>query len=142
MAGRKRADEGFSAQERAAMKERAQELRARKGRTDGEADLLAKIAELPEEDRALAERVHALVTEHAPGLVAKTYYGMPAWAKDGKVLCFLQPAGKFKTRYATLGFNDNAPLDDGVMWPTSYALTALTPDSEAAITALLTRATA
>lgn len=124
----------FSAEERAAMKERAQEVRSEKRRTrataDPEAELLAKIAEMPDADRAMAERVHALVTEAAPGLEPRTWYGMPAYARDGKVVCFFQPAGKFKARYATLGFNDDARLDDGAMWPTAYALTQVT-DAEA-----------
>ncbi|GAB7046226.1 iron chaperone [Catenuloplanes indicus] len=135
-------DDGFSAEERAAMKERAAELKRQKNSATAETDLLAKIAELDDADRALAERVHALVKEHAPHLTAKTYYGMPGWARDGKVLVFLQPAGKFKTRYATLGFQDNAALDDGGMWPTAYALTTLTAEHETLIAALLKRAAA
>lgn len=127
-------DEGtFSAEERAAMKERAQEVRTQrrgKAKADPEADLLAKIAEMPDDDRALAERVHAIVREAAPGLTAKTWYGMPAWARDGKVVCFFQAAAKFGGRYATLGFNDDARLDDGAMWPTAFALTRIT-DAEA-----------
>lgn len=134
------AKSGFSAEERAAMKERAAELKRGKNKADAEADMLAKIAELPDADRALAERLHALVAENAPHLEAKTYYGMPAWAKDGKVLCFFQPAEKFKTRYATLGFNDIATLDDGTMWPTAFGLTTLTPADEARIADLITRA--
>ncbi|MDP9793445.1 uncharacterized protein YdhG (YjbR/CyaY superfamily) [Catenuloplanes nepalensis] len=133
-------DDGFTAEERAAMKERAAELKRQKNSATAEADLLAKIAELGDDDRALAERLHALVREHAPQLTAKTYYGMPGWAKDGKVLVFLQPAGKFKTRYATLGFNDNAMLDDGAMWPSAYAITALTPEHEDLVAGLLKRA--
>ena len=137
--------ERLSAEERAALKERTAELKAagrrkKSGKADGESDLLAKIAEMPESDRVLAERVHALVTAAAPELTPKTWYGMPAYALDGQVLCFFQAAGKFKSRYATFGFNDNAKLDDGDMWPTSYALTALGKTQEAAITALVKKA--
>ncbi|MFB7935688.1 iron chaperone [Streptomyces sp. NPDC127049] len=130
------------------MKERAKELKAGKARTsrakaaDGEADLLAKVAEMPDEDRVLAEGIHALVKKVAPDLTAKTWYGMPAYAKDGKVVLFFQSAGKFKARYATLGFNDAATLDDGDMWPTSFALTALTPAVASRIEALIEKATA
>ena len=137
-------DQGLSDVERAAVKERAAELRAEgrkaKGRAAGERDLLAKVAELPEPDRALAERLHALITTAAPQLAPKTWYGMPAYALDGQVLCFLQPAQKFGTRYSTLGFNDKARLDDGSMWPTAYAVAELTEEVEAAITALVRRA--
>ena len=119
-------DGGFTAEERAAMRERAQEVKASRGgrgkQVDGEADLLEKIAAMPSHDRDLAERIHAIVTEHAPTLAPKTWYGMPAYAKDGKVVCFFQSADKFKARYATFGFNDIANLDDGSMWPTSFAL--------------------
>ncbi|MFE9043665.1 iron chaperone [Streptomyces sp. NPDC012421] len=137
--------DGFTEDEREAMKERAKELKAGKGRSprakaDGEADLLAKIAEMPDEDRVLAEGVHALVKKAAPGLTAKTWYGMPAYARDGKVVVFFQSAAKFKARYATLGFNDAATLDDGDMWPTSFALTTLTPAVEARIAALVEKA--
>ena len=136
--------QGLSDVERAAVKERAAELRAAgrrgKGRAAGEKDLLAKIAEMPQPDRALAERLHALLTAAAPELAPRTWYGMPAYALDGTVLCFLQPAQKFGTRYSTLGFNDRANLDDGAMWPTAYALAELTEDVEAAITALVRRA--
>jgi uncharacterized protein YdhG (YjbR/CyaY superfamily) len=136
--------EGFNAAERAAMKARAKELkaeaRAGKTRADGERALLAKIAEMPEPDRALAERIHAIVTATAPALAPKTWYGMPAYAKDGKILCFFQAASKFDARYATLGFNDTANLDDGTMWPTSFALTELTADDEARIAALVKKA--
>lgn len=114
--------EGFTAEERAAMKERAKEVRAAKKDADPLAELLEKIASLPDADRAMAERLHAIVQDVAPGLTPRTYYGMPAYAKDGRVLLFFQPASKFKSRYATLGFNDDAQLDDGAMWPTSYAL--------------------
>jgi uncharacterized protein YdhG (YjbR/CyaY superfamily) len=126
----------FSAEERAAMKERAREQKA----AQTEADVLAKIAELPEPDRSLAERLHALVRATAPELTPRTWYGMPAYAKDGKVLCFFQSAQKFKTRYATFGFSDEASLDDGTMWPTSFALTELTADDEARIADLVRQA--
>lgn len=134
--------EGFTADERAAMKERAKEVRSSKGRgkTDPLADLLAKIAELPDDDRALAESVHAIVTEVAPSLSPKTWYGMPAWARDGNVVVFVQPASKFKARYATLGFNDGAHLDDGELWATSFAVTKVTPAVEATIRDLVVKA--
>jgi uncharacterized protein YdhG (YjbR/CyaY superfamily) len=137
---------GFTDEERAAMKERAQELKADQDlkaearRADGEKALLAKIAEMPEPDRILAERIHAIVKESGPDLSPKTWYGMPAYAKDGKVVCYFQSADKFKSRYATLGFNDTANLDDGVMWPTSFALTELTATEEARIGALVRNA--
>lgn len=137
-AARDEEPEGFTAEERAAMKERAKEVR--RGKKDGTADLLEKIAELEGSDRAMAERLHDLISEHAPDLQPRTYYGMPAWAKGGKVLCFFQPALKFKTRYATFGFNDNAMLDDGEMWPAAYALTELTPAGEKAIVELVKKA--
>jgi uncharacterized protein YdhG (YjbR/CyaY superfamily) len=127
---------GFTAEERAAMKERARELKS----AGAESEVLAKIAELPEPDRSLAERIHALVKAAAPDLAPRTWYGMPAYAKDGKVVCFFQSALKFKTRYATLGFSDQANLDDGAMWPTSYALTKLTKADEKRITALVKQA--
>ena len=129
---------GFTAEERAAMKERAQELKA--GKADGESALLAKIAEMSEVDRAMAERLHAIIMASAPGLSPKTWYGMPAYAKDGKVVCFFQSAQKFKTRYATFGFSDKANLDEGSMWPTSFALKELTAAEEARITALVRKA--
>jgi uncharacterized protein YdhG (YjbR/CyaY superfamily) len=136
--------EGFSGEERAAMKERAEELkaeaRANKQKADGQRDVLAKIAEMPEPDRAMAERLHAIITASAPALVPRTWYGMPAYAKDGKVVCFFQSAAKFNTRYATLGFNDEANLDEGTMWPTSFALTELTTADEARIAALVKKA--
>ncbi|AEI11219.1 iron chaperone [Cellulomonas gilvus] len=138
-----RQDEGFTTEERAAMKDRAREVRKARSRTaatDPLADLLAKIAELPDEDRALAEAIHAIVTERAPGLTPKTWYGMPAYARDGKVVVFFQPASKFKARYATLGFNDTAALDDGAMWPTAFALTTIGDDETRRITDLITRA--
>ncbi|WP_200259334.1 DUF1801 domain-containing protein [Streptomyces sp. HSG2] len=143
--------DGFTEDEREAMKDRAKELKGAKARgtrskaaakADGEADLLAKVAEMADEDRVLAEGVHALVKKVAPGLTPKTWYGMPAYARDGKVVLFFQSAAKFKARYATLGFNDPATLDDGDMWPTAFALAALTPEVEARIEALITRATA
>ena len=129
---------GFTAEERAAMKERARELRG--GKADGESDVLAKIAEMPKADRALAKRIHALVKASAPGLSPRTWYGMPAYAKDGKVVCFFQSADKFKSRYATLGFSDRANLDEGTMWPTSFALKELTAADEARIGALVEKA--
>jgi uncharacterized protein YdhG (YjbR/CyaY superfamily) len=135
---------GFTAEERAAMKERARELkaeeRATKDRAAGERDLLAKIAEMPEPDRAMAERLHAIITASAPELSPKTWYGMPAYAKNGKVVCFFQSAAKFNSRYATFGFSDEANLDEGAMWPTSFALKELTAADEARIGALVKRA--
>ena len=135
---------GFTDDERAAMKERAKEVRAaRRGtaaKAGGESDLLAKVAEMPEPDRAVAERVHAVIKAAAPGLEPRTWYGMPAYAKDGTVLCFFQPAVKFKARYATLGFNDKANLDDGDMWPCAYAIEDLTAAVEARIAELVRRA--
>jgi uncharacterized protein YdhG (YjbR/CyaY superfamily) len=131
---------GFTAEERAAMKERAQELKAEARRADGESALLAKIAEMPGPDRALAKRVHAIVKASAPDLSPKTWYGMPAYAKDDKIVCFFQSADKFKSRYATFGFSDRANLDDGAMWPTSFALKKLTAADEARIGALVKKA--
>jgi uncharacterized protein YdhG (YjbR/CyaY superfamily) len=132
----KKATKGFTAEERAAMKERARELKAEAG----ESDVLAKIAEMPDRDRAMAERLHALIKSSAPALEPKTWYGMPAYARDGKVVCFFQSAQKFKSRYATLGFSDEANLDEGVMWPTAFALKELTAAEEARIVALVKRA--
>jgi uncharacterized protein YdhG (YjbR/CyaY superfamily) len=133
--------EGFADEERAAMKERARELKAEARRADGEKALLEKVAEMPQPDRAMAERLHAIVTASAPELSPKTWYGMPAYAnKDGKVVCFFTPASKFKERYATFGFNADANLDDGTMWPTSFALTELTPAAEKKIAALVKKA--
>jgi hypothetical protein len=134
--------EGFTDEERAAMKEHAKELKAaaRAGKADGESAVLAKIAEMPEPDRAMAERLHALITASAPALSPKTWYGQPAYAKDGKVVCFFQGAHKFNSRYATFGFNDAANLDEGTMWPTSFALTELTAADEARIAALVKKA--
>jgi uncharacterized protein YdhG (YjbR/CyaY superfamily) len=137
---------GFTDEERAAMKERALEQKAaarrgsRAARADGESDVLAKIAEMPEPDRAMAERLHALIKANAPVLSPKTWYGMPAYARDGKVICYFQSADKFKSRYATFGFNDDANLDEGAMWPTSFALTELTAADEAKIGALVKKA--
>jgi uncharacterized protein YdhG (YjbR/CyaY superfamily) len=131
---------GFSAEERAAMKERSQEVRKGRGKADGESDVLAKIAEMSKADRALAERIHAIVKASAPDLTPKTWYGMPAYAKDGAIVCFFQNADKFKARYATLGFNDKANLDDGAMWPTAFALAELTPAVEKKIAALVKKA--
>lgn len=132
---------GFTAEERDAMKERAKEMRkAKSGKTDGLADVLTKIAEMPDADQRIAQRIHEIVTEVAPHLEPKTWYGMPGWAKDGKVLVFFQPAAKFKARYATLGFNDTASLDDGTMWATSWAITDMTADHEKLIAELVTRA--
>ena len=132
--------EGFTAEERAAMKERARELKAEAQRADGERAVLAKIAEMPEPDRAMAERLHEIVKASAPELSPKTWYGMPAYAKDGKVVCFFQSAKKFDSRYATLGFNDKANLDEGAMWATSFALKELGATEEAKISALVKRA--
>ena len=138
--------EGFTAEERAAMKERARELKAaaRRGRgadkADEEGAVLAKIAEMAESDRLMAERLHALIKASAPDLSSRLWYGMPAYAKDGKVVCFFQDARKFKSRYATLGFSDQANLDEGAMWPTTYALTELTAADEARIGDIVKRA--
>jgi hypothetical protein len=134
--------EGFTDEERAAMKERVQELKAgpRAGKADGESDVLAKIAAMPAPDRALGERLHAIIKANAPTLSAKTWYGMPAYAKDGQVICFFQSAQKFNTRYATLGFSDKANLDEGHMWPTAFALKELTADEETRISALVKQA--
>ena len=131
---------GFSDAERAAMKERAQELKAEARKADGEKALLAKIAEMPEPDRVMAERFHAIVKASAPDLSPKTWYGMPAYARDGKVVCYFQSADKFDSRYATFGFNDTANLDDGAMWPTSFALKKLTAADEKRIAALVKKA--
>jgi uncharacterized protein YdhG (YjbR/CyaY superfamily) len=131
---------GFTAEERAAMRERAKELKAAQGKADGEKALLAKIAEMPKADRVMAERIHAIVKESAPDLWPRTWYGMPAYAKDGKVLCYFQSADKFKSRYATFGFNDTANLDKGAMWPTSFALKELTATEEKKIGALVKKA--
>jgi uncharacterized protein YdhG (YjbR/CyaY superfamily) len=131
---------GFTADERAAMRERAKELKAAAGKADGEKDVLAKIAEMPDADREMAERIHALVMATAADLSPRTWYGMPAYTKDGKVVCFFQSAHKFKSRYATLGFSDNAHLDKGDMWPTSFALKGLTAAEEKKIATLVKKA--
>ena len=141
-----KASKGFTDEERAAMRERAQELKTaarrgpRAGKGDGESDVLAKIAEMPEPDRAMAERLHAIVKASAPALAPRTWYGMPAYAIDGKVVCFFQSARKFNTRYATVGFSDAANLDEGAMWPTAFALEKLTAAEEARIGALVKKA--
>jgi uncharacterized protein YdhG (YjbR/CyaY superfamily) len=136
----KKQSKRFTAEERAAMKERAQELKEAKSKEEGERAVLAKIAEMAEPDRAMAERLHALIAASAPGLSPKTYYGMPAYAKDGKVVCFFRDRQKFKERYATFGFNDPANLDEGAMWPVAYALTELTAADEARLAALVKKA--
>ncbi len=135
---------GFTAEERTAMKERAQELksaaRANKDKADGESDVLAKIAEMPEPDRSMATQLHAIIKASAPALSPKTWYGMPAYARDGKIVCFFQSAQKFKTRYSTLGFSDTAHLDEGDLWPVAYALKEVTAAAEASICALVKKA--
>ena len=141
-----RASKAFTDEERAAMRERGQEQKAaarrgpRGGKADGESDVLAKIAEMTEPDRAIAERLHAIIKASAPALSPRTWYGMPAYAKDGKIVCFFQPAQKFKSRYATLGFNDAANLDEGDIWPVYFALKELTADTAASIGALVEKA--
>jgi uncharacterized protein YdhG (YjbR/CyaY superfamily) len=141
-----KASQGWTDEERAAMKERAQEVKAearrgsRAAKADGESAVLAKIAEMPEPDRTMAERLHAIIKASAPSLSPKTWYGMPGYAKDGKVVCYFTPASKFKERYATFGFNDTANLDEGNMWPTSFALKELTDTEEARIAALVKQA--
>jgi len=141
-----KAVKGFTDEERAAMKERAQELKAEARRgpraenADGESELLAKIAEMPKPDRAMAERLHAIIKASAPALSSRTWYGMPAYTKDGKVVCFFQSGHKFKARYATLGFSDQANLDEGTVWPVAFALKELTAADEARIAALVKRA--
>jgi uncharacterized protein YdhG (YjbR/CyaY superfamily) len=143
-AGRETSAKGWTDEELAAMKEHAKELKAAAKRgaakEEGEADVLAKIAEMPKADRAMAQRIHEVVKANAPDLMPRTWYGMPAYAKDGKIVCFFQPADKFKARYATFGFNDAATLDEGAMWPTSFALTKLTAADEARIGALVKKA--
>jgi uncharacterized protein YdhG (YjbR/CyaY superfamily) len=136
----RKASKAFTDEERAAMRERAREVKAARGKADGEADVLAKIAEMPEADRVMAERLHAIVKASAPELSPRTWYGMPAYAKDGKIVCFFQSAQKFKSRYATFGFNDSAKLDRGSMWPTAFALKQLTAAEEKKIGALVKRA--
>ena len=142
--GTRKSDQGFTAEERAAMKARARELkaeeRASKNRAEGERDVLAAIAAMKESDRAMAKRLHAIITTTAPALWPKTWYGMPAYARDGKVVCFFKNAGKFNSRYATFGFEEAANLDEGAMWPTSYALKKLTTADEKKIAALVKKA--
>jgi hypothetical protein len=141
---KKKDPQGFTDEERAAMKERAKELkaeaRANQNRAEGESDVLAKIAEMPEPERAMATRLHEIISASAPVLMPRTWYGMPAYAKDGKIVCFFQSAQKFNTRYATLGFSDSANLDEGAMWPTAFALKELTTAEEQRIAALVKRA--
>ena len=143
-AARAKSSQVWTDEERVAMVEHAKEMKtaARRGaaKAEGEADVLAKIAEMPKSDRVMAERIHAVIKASAPDLESKTWYGMPAYAKDGKVVCFFKAADKFKSRYATFGFEETAHLDDGAMWPTSWALTKLTPDDEAKIGALVKKA--
>jgi uncharacterized protein YdhG (YjbR/CyaY superfamily) len=139
-AATKKRYEGFTAEEKAAMQDRVQEMKLAAQRADGESEVLAKIAALPATDRDKAKRLHAIIKASAPALSPKTWYGMPAYAKDGKIVCFFQSAQKFKTRYATLGFNDAARLDEGNMWPTAFALMKLTPADEARIGALVKKA--
>ena len=136
----RKASNGFTAEEKAAMRERARELKAGASKEAGERDVLGKIAEMQGSDRAIAERIHAIVEASAPALSPRTWYGMPAYAKDGNVVFFFKPAAKFKVRYATLGFSDKANLDDGAMWPTEFAIDELTADVEARIAALVTQA--
>ncbi len=135
-----KATKGFTAEEKAAMKERARELKAEALKADGESAVLAKIAEMQGSDRTMAKRLHAIIKANAPGLTPKTWYGMPAYAKDDKIVCFFQSAQKFGARYATFGFNDSAHLDDGNLWPTAFALTALGDAEEAKISALVKKA--
>jgi uncharacterized protein YdhG (YjbR/CyaY superfamily) len=137
---RSRASKRFTDEERAAMRERAREVKAAARGADGESDVLAKIAEMQTSDREMAERLHAIIKANGPGLEAKTWYGMPAYAKDGKVVCHFQPAAKFKTRYATFGFSDAANLDEGDMWPVGFALKELTTGVESRISALVKKA--
>jgi uncharacterized protein YdhG (YjbR/CyaY superfamily) len=145
MATKDKASDAFTAEEKAAMREhvkaeKAAARKAAKGETDLEPEVLAKIADLPEPDRAIAQRIHEIIKATAPGLAPRLYYGMPAFAKDGKVLCFFQPASKFKARYGTFGFNDGALLDDGSMWATSWAITKLTAEDEKKLTAIVKQA--
>lgn len=140
MATDKTKSEGFTPEERAAMKERAKEAKSAASAAEADREVLAKIAEMTPPERAMAERLYAIIAENAPELSPKTWYGMPAWYKDGKCICFFQNAAKFKTRYGTLGFNEDAKLDDGDMWPVAYALTTLTPSDEAKIAALVKKA--
>ena len=131
---------GFTAEERAAMKERVREMKAAASKADGESEVLAKLAAMPKPDRVLGERLHAIIKAAAPGLSPRTWYGMPAYGKDDKIICFFQDANKFKARYATLGFSDKANLDEGMMWPVAFALKALGPAEEARIVALVKKA--
>lgn len=135
-----KASKGFTAEEREAMRERTREMKAARSGADGEAEVLAKIAAMPEPDRAMATRLHAIIKASAPSLSARTWYGMPAYTKNDKVVCFFRPGHKFKDRYATFGFNDTAKLDDGAMWPTAFALKQLTAAEEARIAALVKKA--
>jgi uncharacterized protein YdhG (YjbR/CyaY superfamily) len=135
-----KASKGFTAEEKAAMRERAKELKASKNKAEAEQDVLAKIAEMPKSDRVMAERLHAIVKDSAPDLSPRTWYGMPAYAKDGKVVCFFQSADKFNSRYATFGFSDRANLDQGAVWPTSFALKDLSASEEKKIAALVKKA--
>jgi uncharacterized protein YdhG (YjbR/CyaY superfamily) len=135
-----KASKRFTDEERAAMRERAKELKAAADEAEGEKDLLAKIAEMPEPDRTMAKRLHSVIKASAPALSPKTWYGMPAYARDGNVVCFFQSGQKFKTRYATFGFSDKANLDEGAVWPVAFALTKLTPADEARIVALVKKA--
>jgi uncharacterized protein YdhG (YjbR/CyaY superfamily) len=137
---KKKRYEGFTDEERAAMKDRVEEQKVAARKAEGESDLLAKVAEMPEPDRTMAKRIHAVIKASAPTLSPTTWYGMPAYAKDGKVVCFFQAAQKFKTRYATFGFSDRAKLDEGAMWPVAFALTKLTAADEARIAALVKKA--
>jgi uncharacterized protein YdhG (YjbR/CyaY superfamily) len=139
-AATKKRAEAFTDEERAAIKERVRETKAAADKADGESDALASIAAMSKSDRALGQRLHTIIKASAPALSARTWYGMPAYAKDGKVVCFFQPAQKFKTRYATVGFNDSAHLDDGDLWPVAFALKELTAAAEARITALVKKA--
>lgn len=145
-AGTEKSYDGFTEEERSAMKERSKELktaargRSRSAKADGESEVLAKLAEMSDSDRDTGERLHALIKANAPALAPKLWYGMPAYARDGKIVCFFQPSQKFKTRYSTLGFNDTAFLDEGTMWPTAYALTTLTDEDEARIAELIKKA--
>jgi uncharacterized protein YdhG (YjbR/CyaY superfamily) len=139
-AATKKRYDGFTAEEKAAMQDRVQEMKVAAQKADGESEVLAKIAALPATDRDKAKRLHAIIKASAPALSPKTWYGMPAYAKDGKIVCFFQSAQKFKTRYATLGFNDAARLDEGNMWPTAFALMKLTTADEARISALVRKA--
>jgi hypothetical protein len=138
--GTKKRYEGFTDEEKAAMQNRVQEMKVAKSKADGESTLLAKIAEMPESDRVMAKRLHAVIKASAPALSPTTWYGMPAYTKDGKVVCFFQSAQKFKSRYATFGFSDRANLDEGNMWPNAYALTKVTAADEAKIAALVKKA--